>query len=141
MIAGSIFVFGSCGIRTGAGMKRGTIGLFGPNSIKLLPTFRQAGRFRPLFLRLLFRELARLGFPVDPGLLDTELLALPWRSGRPGKGRDLDASERMNPVASVVAVCENGLRIDSIRASESTRGWLIGPGVLSRRLSARATRS
>jgi len=74
MIAGSIFVFGSCGIRAGAGMKRGTIGLLGPDSVKLLPTFRHAGRFRPLFLRLLFRELAQLGFPVDPGLLKTELL-------------------------------------------------------------------
>ena len=74
MIAGTILVFGSCGIRPGAGMKRGTIGLFGPESAKLLPTFRQAGRFRPLFLRLLFRELTRLGFPVDQGLLDTEML-------------------------------------------------------------------
>ena len=74
MIAGSILVFGSCGIRPGAGMRRGTIGLFGTEPTKLLPTFRPAGRFRPLFLRLLFRELARLGFPVDQGLLATELL-------------------------------------------------------------------
>ena len=74
MIAGSIFVFGSCGIRIGAGMKRGTIALLGPDPIKLLPTFRQAGEFRPLFLRLLFRELIRLGFPVDPALLSTEML-------------------------------------------------------------------
>jgi formylmethanofuran dehydrogenase subunit C len=74
MIAGTLLVFGSSGIRTGAGMKRGTIGLFGPESIKLLPTFRQAGRFRPLFLQLLFRELTQLGFPVDQELLDTEML-------------------------------------------------------------------
>ena len=74
MIAGSILVFGGCGIRIGAGMKRGTIGLFGPDPPTLLPTFRKAGRFRPLFLRLLFRELARLGFPADPALLEHELL-------------------------------------------------------------------
>lgn len=74
MIAGTILVFGTCGIRIGAGMKRGTIGLLGPDSIKLLPTFRQAGRFRPLFLRLLFRELTQLGFLVDPRLLDSEML-------------------------------------------------------------------
>jgi len=74
MIAGTVLVFGSCGIRTGAGMKRGTIGLFGAGPVSLLPTFRRAGRHRPLFLRLLFRELARLGFPADPGLLETDLL-------------------------------------------------------------------
>jgi formylmethanofuran dehydrogenase subunit C len=39
----------------------------------LLPTFRQAGRFKPLFLRLVMRELTQLGFPVDAGLLDGEL--------------------------------------------------------------------
>jgi formylmethanofuran dehydrogenase subunit C len=73
MIAGSILVFGDCGIRTGAGMRRGTIALFGKSPAKLLPTFRRAGAFRPLFLRLSFRELAWLGFPVDQGLLDDDL--------------------------------------------------------------------
>ena len=93
MIAGSILVFGSCGIRTGAGMRRGTIGLFGPDPTKLLPTFRPAGRFRPLFLRLLFRELAQLGFPGRPRAARHRAVALPWRSGRPGQGRGLDESE------------------------------------------------
>jgi formylmethanofuran dehydrogenase subunit C len=74
MIAGTILVFGTCGIRIGAGMKRGTIGLLGNESIKLLPTFRRAGHFRPLFFRLLFTELARLGFAADRGLIDSELL-------------------------------------------------------------------
>jgi formylmethanofuran dehydrogenase subunit C len=74
MIAGSILVFGSCGARPGAGMRRGTIGLFGTKPTTLLPTFRAAGRFRPLFLRLLFRELVQLGFPVDRGFLAGELL-------------------------------------------------------------------
>jgi formylmethanofuran dehydrogenase subunit C len=73
MIAGTILVFGSCGIRAGAGMRRGTLGLFGPEPPKLLPTFRRAGRFRPLFLRLIFDELTRLGFPADPALLDGEM--------------------------------------------------------------------
>ena len=74
MIAGSILVFGTCGARPGAGMRRGTIGIFGAEPTKLLPTFRAAGRFRPLFLRLLFRELAQLGFEVDQRLLASELL-------------------------------------------------------------------
>ena len=85
MIAGSIFVFGSCGNRAGAGMKRRTIGLFGKEPTKLLPTFRTAGCFRPLFLNLIFRELARLGFPVDQEPLANELLLSP--SGCPGTGR------------------------------------------------------
>ena len=74
MIAGTIVIFGSCGSRPGAGMRRGTIALFGPQPPRLLPTFRSAGSFRPLFLSLLFRELDRLGFPVDHGLLANDLL-------------------------------------------------------------------
>jgi formylmethanofuran dehydrogenase subunit C len=74
MFAGSVFIFGTCGIRTGAGMRRGTIGLFGADTPKLLPTFRLACRCRPPFLRLYFRELVRLGFPVEPSLLDTDFL-------------------------------------------------------------------
>jgi formylmethanofuran dehydrogenase subunit C len=70
MIAGTILVFGSSGPRPGAGMRRGTIGLFGPDPPRLLPTFRRAGRFRPLFLRLIVRELDRLGFPRFQGLSD-----------------------------------------------------------------------
>ncbi len=73
MIAGTILVFGTCGRPPGAGMRRGTIGLFGPSPTRLLPTFRRAGRFRPLFLRLLLRELDRLGFAAHRGLSDEEL--------------------------------------------------------------------
>jgi formylmethanofuran dehydrogenase subunit C len=73
MIAGTILVFGRCGIRIGAAMRRGTIGLFGPEAPRLLPTFRLACRLRPVFLRLYGRELSRLGFPIDPERLDTEV--------------------------------------------------------------------
>lgn len=65
MIAGSIFIFGENGIRPGAGMRRGTIGLFGETSPPdMLPTFRLACTYRPVYLRLYFRELVRSGFPV-----------------------------------------------------------------------------
>jgi formylmethanofuran dehydrogenase subunit C len=74
MIAGSILVLGSAGARPGAGMRRGTIALLGTEPARLLPTFRAAGCFRPLFLRLLVRELAQLGFPVDHDRLAPELL-------------------------------------------------------------------
>ena len=43
MIAGSVAVFGECG-RGPAGMRRGTIALFGPTAPRLLPTFRPACR-------------------------------------------------------------------------------------------------
>jgi formylmethanofuran dehydrogenase subunit C len=74
MIAGTILIFGRCGIRVGAGMKRGTIVLFGPEPLKLLATFRQADFDRPLFLRLVFHELAQLGFPVDRNLLEIDMM-------------------------------------------------------------------
>jgi hypothetical protein len=54
-------------------MRRGTIGLFGQETPRFLPTFRRAGRFRPLFLRLIEREIRRLGFPLVQGLSDDEL--------------------------------------------------------------------
>jgi formylmethanofuran dehydrogenase subunit C len=73
MIAGTILVLGSCGEHIGAEMRRGTIGIFGADPTRLLLTFRRAGQFRPLFLRLIARELARLGFPLPPGLCEDEL--------------------------------------------------------------------
>jgi formylmethanofuran dehydrogenase subunit C len=73
MIAGTILAFGACGGPIGAEMRRGTIGLFGPEASPFLPTFRRAGRFRPLFLRLIERELNRLGFEAARGMSDGEL--------------------------------------------------------------------
>ncbi len=73
MIAGTILIFGACGTYPGAEMRRGTIGLFGPEPPRLLPTFRRAGEFRPLFLRLIERELKRLGFPMARALPEGEL--------------------------------------------------------------------
>ena len=50
MVAGSVFVGGRPGDRCGAGMKRGSIVAFG-DAPKLLPTFRRACRYRPVFLQ------------------------------------------------------------------------------------------
>jgi formylmethanofuran dehydrogenase subunit C len=68
MLAGTILVFGGCGIRHGAGMRRGTIGLLGEERPELLPTFRGGSRCRPLTVRLLWRQLARLNFTVPDRL-------------------------------------------------------------------------
>ncbi len=69
MIAGSILLFGAPGQRTGAGMKRGTIALFGPGSgrgeLGLLPTFRLACEYQPVFMRLFMARLRSLGFPFE----------------------------------------------------------------------------
>lgn len=68
MLAGSILVFGSVGIRHGAGMRRGTIGLLGHQRPPLLPTFRYACRFRPLMFAILEHSLQRQAFPLSEGL-------------------------------------------------------------------------
>lgn len=64
MIAGSIFLFGDGGGRPGAGMKRGTLVFFAA-APPLLPTFRPACVYRPLFLELYLRKLRSWGFAVD----------------------------------------------------------------------------
>lgn len=65
MIAGSVFVFGESGIRPGAGMRRGTIGLLSTSHPPdMLPTFRHACTYRPVYLQIYFKELASRGFPV-----------------------------------------------------------------------------
>ncbi len=85
MIAGTIVVLGACGDHIGAEMRRGTIGLFGPRPTRLLPTFRRAGRFRPLFLRLIARDGATR-VPPAPGTVRGRTDPLPWRPPLTGKG-------------------------------------------------------
>jgi formylmethanofuran dehydrogenase subunit C len=67
MIAGTLFLFGKPGVRIGAGMKRGTIALLG-GPAPLLPSFRLDCVYQPVFLRLYFRTLRGLGFPVSEAL-------------------------------------------------------------------------
>ena len=63
MIAGTIFVVRTTGVRTGAGMKRGTIAVLG-TAPQLLPTFRRACVYQPLFLQLYFHYLREAGYPI-----------------------------------------------------------------------------
>lgn len=89
MIAGSILLFGEAGIRPGAGMRRGTILLArcrdkesdsqnpalcpqgpAPKRPEMLPTFKFACTYRPVFLRFYLRWLASCGFPVPPDCLE-----------------------------------------------------------------------
>jgi formylmethanofuran dehydrogenase subunit C len=64
LIAGSVFLFGPCGVRPGAGMKRGTLAFLGPPPA-LLPSFRYACTYLPVFLALYLRRLKEWGLPVD----------------------------------------------------------------------------
>ncbi|HVU89248.1 MAG TPA: formylmethanofuran dehydrogenase subunit C [Pirellulales bacterium] len=63
MIAGSLFVSGTCGLRPAAGMRRGTLVIFNDRPA-LLPTFRSGGRCQPLFLSIYLGKLAALDFPA-----------------------------------------------------------------------------
>ncbi|MDH3637154.1 MAG: formylmethanofuran dehydrogenase subunit C [Gammaproteobacteria bacterium] len=63
MIAGSVIVLGELGIRTGAGMKRGTI--VSMHDAKLLPTFRYACTYQPVFLGHYLDYLSGIGLPVS----------------------------------------------------------------------------
>jgi formylmethanofuran dehydrogenase subunit C len=63
MIAGSLFILGTAGIRPGANMKRGTIAFFGP-APQVLPTFRRACTYEPIFMRLYIKKLEQLGVKV-----------------------------------------------------------------------------
>jgi len=71
MLAGSVFVGGRLGGRPGAGMKRGTIVAFG-EAPELLPTFRYACSYRPVFLQCYLRSLEASGLIESPGLPDGE---------------------------------------------------------------------
>jgi len=71
MIAGTILIGGSGGIRHGAGMKRGTIAFLNSASgFDPLPTFRSAGEYQPTFLRILLRDLNAKGFPLPDGAVE-----------------------------------------------------------------------
>ena len=75
MIAGSIFVFGKLRDPDRRGHAPRDHRTFRTRSRpSCFPPFDSPAAIRPLFLRLYFRELARLGFPVDEGLLDREML-------------------------------------------------------------------
>jgi formylmethanofuran dehydrogenase subunit C len=71
LIAGSILASGAIGNRPGGGMKRGTIAFLGTDlgerpgpPPQLLPTFKFAGVFRPVFLRFYLKHLREMGFFV-----------------------------------------------------------------------------
>jgi formylmethanofuran dehydrogenase subunit C len=70
MLAGSILVFGNCGIRHGAGMRRGTIALLGEEPFQPLPTFRHACRCCLEFLRVIDHLLRRHAFEAPFSLSD-----------------------------------------------------------------------
>lgn len=68
MRGGSLLVFGRLAIRAGAAMKRGSIVSYerGAGLPAMLPTYQYACDYRPVWLRLLLRQLQEWGFEV-PG--------------------------------------------------------------------------
>ena len=63
LLAGSVIVCGEIGIRPGAGMKRGTIVSF--SQVDMLPTFKFACTYHPVFLRFYLKHLRNNGFEID----------------------------------------------------------------------------
>jgi formylmethanofuran dehydrogenase subunit C len=71
MLAGTVVAGGATGIRHGAGMRRGTIVLLaGETAAPLLPTFKFASVYCPVFLRVYLLHLMRAGFGLPPDCLD-----------------------------------------------------------------------
>jgi formylmethanofuran dehydrogenase subunit C len=66
MLGGNLVVLGRLAIRAGAGMKRGSIVSYehGAGLPALLPTFQYACEYRPVWIRLLLRQLREWGFEV-----------------------------------------------------------------------------
>jgi formylmethanofuran dehydrogenase subunit C len=88
MIAGTILVFGASGPRPGAGMRRGTIGLLGV-APPLLPTFRRATIYSPVFLRFYLLRLREMGFFVGDDCLAADYHRYSGDLLRLGKGEIL----------------------------------------------------
>jgi formylmethanofuran dehydrogenase subunit C len=84
MHAGTILCGGRLGIRPGINMEHGSIVALGP--AQPLPTFRYTCDCSPVWLRLLARQLAALGVPVD---LDGEFRLYAGDMALPGKGEVL----------------------------------------------------
>jgi formylmethanofuran dehydrogenase subunit C len=75
MLAGTIFLAGSCGRLPAAGMKRGTL-LMPQSSVAQLPaTFLRACRMRPFVVDLLLGSLWRSGFPGPESLNCCEMFS------------------------------------------------------------------
>jgi formylmethanofuran dehydrogenase subunit C len=71
LIAGSLFAFGGVGRFPGAGMKRGTIGLFVDEDIELLPSFAHSGSYRFPYLTIYLRRLAEWGLKIPEDVFST----------------------------------------------------------------------
>ncbi len=69
LIAGSIFAFSHVDKHAGAGMKRGSLVCFGPPPT-LLPTFRLACVYQPVFVRLFLKQLQAWQFAPAQRTLD-----------------------------------------------------------------------
>ena len=67
LISGTVMVFGSLGLRAGAGNKRGSIVAFG-QAPEILPTYRLACVYTPVFLGYFLKKLRDWGLAVPPRL-------------------------------------------------------------------------
>jgi formylmethanofuran dehydrogenase subunit C len=73
MTDGTILVLGDAGIRAGAGMHGGMIGLLGPTPPPVLPSFRFDRTTRPESLASVLRNIRDKGLRHDESLLPAEI--------------------------------------------------------------------
>ncbi|MEM1304931.1 MAG: hypothetical protein AAGG46_08535 [Planctomycetota bacterium] len=95
MRAGTVLILGEAGPRAGAEMFRGTVGLLGEAPPTLLPTFRYACDFEPVWLRAIARECG-VDLPATVSLFSGDLLTggrgeMLTRCGESGFGRTSDS--------------------------------------------------
>jgi formylmethanofuran dehydrogenase subunit C len=89
LIAGSIVVLGLLGERPGAGMKRGTIVALGGLKDSLLPTFRYACTYQPVFLRTYLRRLQAMRLPITQEQIYADYRRFTGDANTIGKGEIL----------------------------------------------------
>jgi len=89
MIAGTLAVLGRLGARPGAGMKRGTIVALGGLADGLLPTFRYACTYQPVFMRYYLRRLQAMGLPISQERMEADCQRFTGDINTIGKGEVL----------------------------------------------------
>jgi formylmethanofuran dehydrogenase subunit C len=91
MLGGTLFLCGKVGIRTGAWMSRGTIAAFKP--MELLPTFQYSCTYEPAFLKLLIKQLRKLGVSLNEPEWDNPVRRYLGDASGLGKGEILICSQ------------------------------------------------
>jgi len=87
MAAGTIIVKGKAALRAGANMKRGTIIIF--QKPTMMPTFYKNCEYKPVFWKLLCKQLSEYGFELDEAQRNAVFTRYTGDANTGGKGEIL----------------------------------------------------